>query len=222
MRATLLGLLFAVVALAQKPLPKFMGREVTLVAPKLDDEQFFTEGKDKAAVCLEGPPARQCYTAPDKFGRFLTLEMVSIEKDQPALFFSVATNGVSGFGIHFALLRPGSGPNLENLLPWNLEVSAQSQRAFWEDPAISGAKIFITADAVWRREEGHFGEHRVLISAYLFKPRGYDNVEPYYQFEDQYLSVHSYDLTAVPPIDVLGAEKAEILARLRRVKAANR
>src|ERR1051325_9399930 len=95
-----------------KNLPKFMGREVTIIEPELEDE-FFPKGP--ASVCVEEPPQRQCYTAPRDFGRDPTVTVVEVEKDLPALFFSAASGGVSGFGIHFALLRPGTGKDLENL-----------------------------------------------------------------------------------------------------------
>jgi len=67
------------------------------------------------AICIEGPPQRQCYTSPQDFGRDPDVTLVQIEKTMPALLFSAASGGVSGFGVHFALLRPGAGKSLENL-----------------------------------------------------------------------------------------------------------
>jgi hypothetical protein len=146
MRATLLGLLFAVVALAQKPLPKFMGREVTITEPPLDSTGFYPTAP--ATVCVEGPPEKQCYVAPEGYGRSPAVEVVQIERNTPALFFSVATGGVSGASLHFALLRPGNGKNLQDIFLSESTVSNLSQHAFWNDRTISGSPIFVTADFV--------------------------------------------------------------------------
>src|SRR5437870_4291438 len=88
-------------------LPKFMGREVTIIVPeKLDADGFFPNGP--ASVCVDGPPQRQCYTAPKEFGNSPTVAVVQVEKDMSALLFSAASGGVSGWQIHLALLRPGA------------------------------------------------------------------------------------------------------------------
>jgi len=194
-----------------------MGREVTLVAPKLDDDQFFDERTGRASVCIEGPPERQCYTAPEKFGRFLTVDVVELQRNLPALLFSASTNGVSGFEIHFALLRPQPGSELQDLFAPNVEISSQNQHAFIKYPIFSAAKIFVTADYVWGRDESHFSPHRFLVSVYALRPslEG-DN---HYYLEDQYMTSRKYALDATLPEDILAAEKPEILVRLRRVKA---
>ena len=122
-----------------------MGRDITIVEPELDDDGFFPKGP--ASVCVEGPQ-RQCYTAPKDFARVPTVTVVQMEKDAPALLFSAASGEISGWQIHFALLGIGTGKNLENLLRSDLSVSNQSQHAFWTDPTISKAAIFVTADYV--------------------------------------------------------------------------
>ena len=193
-----------------QPLPEFMGRAVTVVESKLDADGFFPEGP--ASVCVEFVPQRQCYTAPKTFGRNPKVAVVQLEKGVPALFFSAAGGGVSGFPIHFALLRPGETKNLEDCL--DISVSNQSQHAFWNDPAISTAPIFVTADFVWGPEEGHDVEHRYIISTYVF---GLSREVNRYFLQDRYMTVHKYDLDA--KIDILASERQEILARLRRVKA---
>jgi len=144
-------------------LPKFLGREVTVIEPETDADGFFPKGP--ASVCVEGPPQRQCYTAPKDFGRSPTVEIVQVERDTPALLFSAASGGVSGYGIHHALLRPGPGKDLENLFPSEVSVSNQSQHAFWNEPVISPAQIFLTAEYVWGPDEGHYGAsvHRVCV-----------------------------------------------------------
>ncbi|MBZ5634443.1 MAG: hypothetical protein LAO55_15075 [Acidobacteriia bacterium] len=191
-----------------------MGREVTITEPALDADGFFPKGP--ASVCIEGPPQRQCYTAPKDFGRDPQVTLIQVEKDMPALLFSAASGGVSGFGINFALLRPGKGNNLENLFLSDLSVSNQSQHAFWTESAISNAPIFLTAEYSFGPDEGHYGEHRFVVSAYIRKPSSMiDGV--YYWLEDQYLTIRKYDLDA--NADILASEKQEILARLARVKA---
>lgn len=191
-------------------LPKFMGREVTVVEPKLDADGFFPMGP--ASVCVEFVPQRQCYTAPKDFGRNPQVAVVQLEKGVPALFFQAAGGGVSGFPIHFALLRPGERKDLEDSL--DVSVSNQSQHAFWDDPAISQAAIFSTADFVWGPEESHYVAHRYIISTYVF---GLSREIDRYYLQDRYMTVHKYDLDA--NADILAAEKQEILTRLRRIKA---
>ena len=74
--------LFGPNALAQSPpdsqnLSKFMGRQITIIHPEMQDN-LPGDGppflKGPASVCIEGPPSRQCYTAPTGF------EKVSIRK----------------------------------------------------------------------------------------------------------------------------------------------
>jgi hypothetical protein len=101
-------------AVAQKPdLPKFMGRRVTVKEPPLDDDGLYPKGP--ATVCIEGPPERQCYTAPKDFGREPEVSIVQIEKNTPVLFFKVASGGVSGFSIHFAMLQQVQGDALHDI-----------------------------------------------------------------------------------------------------------
>jgi|SRR5579872_3274869 len=191
-----------------------MGREVTITVPELDADGFYPKGP--ASVCIEGPPQRQCYTAPKDYGRDANVALVQVEKNMPALLFSAASGGVSGFSIHFALLHPGPGKNLENLFFSDLSVSNQSEHAFWTEPAISEAPIFLTAEYTSGPDESHYGEHRYVVSAYTLRPSStLDDV--YYWLEDQYLTVRKYNLDT--NADILTSEKQEILARLKRVKA---
>src|SRR5580698_3706061 len=80
---------------AQSP-PKFMGRAITITTPELDESGMFPKGP--ASVCLAGTP-RQCYTTPEKFGRDPEAAVVQIDKNTPAIFFSAASGGVSGWMI---------------------------------------------------------------------------------------------------------------------------
>lgn len=194
-------------------LPKFMGRDVTITTPELDADGYFPKGP--ASICLEGSPQQQCYTAPKEFGRDPNVALVQVEKNVPALLFSGESGGVSGWGIHFALLHPGTGKDLENLFPLDLSVSNQSQHAFWNDSTISEAPIFTTADFVWGPDESHYSEHRYIISAYVWRRNSIVDTLSYY-LEDQYMTVGRYDYENA---DILTSEKQEILARVARVKA---
>ena len=191
---------------------KFMGREVTITEPEVEDD-FFPKGP--ATVCIEGPPQRQCYTAPDTFGRSPTVTLIQVEKDLPALLFSADSGGVSGSTIHFALLRPGDRKDLENLFPFRLGISNQSQHDFWTAPSISGSPIFVTADYVWGPGESHYEDHRYIISTYVWKHSSLTEDFRYY-LEDTYMTVRKYDVDA--DANVLSSEKTEILSRLKRVK----
>lgn len=141
--------------------------------------------------------------------------MVVQLKDMSALFFSAASGGVSGWGIHFALLRPGAGNDLENLLLPDLSVSNISQHAFWNDVTISDTPIFVTANFAWEGDECHYCDHRYKISSYTWKTSSLLD-GPYYSLEDEYMTVRKYKSEDA---DILGSEKPEILARLRRGKA---
>lgn len=140
------SLLLAAAASAQpaskgQELPKFMDREVTVTTS-------FPTGL--ASVCIEGPPQRQCFTAPKDFGGNPTVELIQVARDKPARLFSAANpKGGSGWQIHFALLRPGAGKILENLLLSDATVSNLSQYALLNDPSVSPSPIFLTADFVW-------------------------------------------------------------------------
>ena len=205
--------------IAQQPvartLPRFEGRAVTVTVPETDTDGFYPKGP--ASICVEAPPERQCYTAPKDFGRLPTVTVIEVKKGEPAIFFSAASGGVSGFTIHFALLRP-SNMKLENLLVSDASVSAQSQNAFWTDDSISDAPFLITADYIWGPDEGHFSPHRFIVSSYVQK-HSLDLEGDYYFLQDRYMTLRSYDLDE-KEIDILGAEKPEILARLRRIKSA--
>lgn len=196
-----------------RDLPKFTGREVTITEPERDPDGFFPKGP--ASVCLEGPPQRQCYTAPQAFGNSPTVTVIQLEKDMPALLFSAESGGVSGWEIHFALLRPGMGKDLQDLFMSDVSVSNQSQHAFWSDSAISEAPIFMTADYVWGPDDGHYGEHRYIISAYVQKPSSLGD-DFHYWLEDRYMTVRKYDWER--KADILASERPEILAGLRRLK----
>jgi hypothetical protein len=206
----ILPILLSGTLLAQAPL-RFMGRDVTVTRPKLDESGFSAEGP--ASVCVEGKP-RQCYTAPKEFGRDPKAKVITIQTGQPAIFFTVNSGGVSGWSVHAALLRPGTRDELENFLRQESEVSNQSEQDFWNEPSISNALIFVTANFVWGPDESHYVPHRYIISAYVLKTQHELADSTDYFLEDRYLTIQKYDYDKQ---DILGAEKQEILARLRRV-----
>src|SRR5579872_7544740 len=201
----------------RKDLPRFLGREVTIVGPKLDADGFPTNSDPRATICLEGLPRRQCYTSPQEFWKNPTVSAVQLEKNVSALLFSVESYGVSGWEIRLALLRAGPGKELRDIFLSDTSVPNQSQHAFWTDSTISAAQIFVTAGYVWGPDEAHYDKHRYIISVYLAKPTAIVG-DPYnYYLEDRYMTIHKYDLDA--KTDILASEKQEILGRLRRVKA---
>ncbi len=204
-------------SVAQQPvagtLPRFEGRAVTVTAAETDANGFYPKGP--ASICVEAPPERQCYTAPKDFGRNPRVAVLELKKGELALFFSAASGGVSGYTIHFAVLRP-EGKQLENLLMTDASVSAQSQNAFWTDASISDAPFLVTADYVWGPDESHFSPHRFIISSYV-RRHSFDLEGDYYFLQDRYMTVRSYDLDA--GADILGSEKPDIVARLQRIKS---
>lgn len=195
---------------SDRALPRFNGRTVTITEAETDPDGYFPTGP--ASVCLHGP--KQCYTAPKDFGRNPTVTLVAL-KDRPALFFSVASGGVSGWTIHFALLQPGTRNDLKNLFISDVSVSNQSQNVFWTDAGVSDAPFFVTADYVWGPDESHYSPHRYIISVYVQK-RSSDLEGNYYYLEDRYMTARTYDREA--DADILTSEKPEILTRLRRLK----
>jgi hypothetical protein len=204
------GFLVLGILTGASPLPKFMGRQVTIIAGEHDSDGF---PLGPASICLEGAPRRQCYTPPKAFGNDPTVEIVQLQKDEPALLFSAATYGVSGWSVHFALL---AGADMEDLFADEMTISNQSQHAFWHEPGISESAIFLTAEFVQGPgpDEGHYGPHRFIISAHFPIPDADGN---FYYLQDRYMTVRKYDYEKD---DILAAEKPEILARLQRVKAA--
>jgi len=197
-----------------KKYPKFLGRQITILEPKLDQDGF-PPNDTPSSICLEGPQRQQCYSAPKGFSRETAVEVVQLSKDRPAILSSVASWGASGWQIAFALLRPGAGKNLDNYFPSDLSVSNQSQHAFWSDSEISDGPIFLTADYIWGPGEAHYELHRFIISAYIPWPSTYIDDQRRYYLEDRYMTVAKYDLEK--GARVLDAEKREILARLRRL-----
>jgi hypothetical protein len=191
---------------------KFERRAVTVTVPNLDKDGFFPEGP--STLCIEGPPRRECYTAPKDYGIKPKVEIIELSKGKPALLFSAASGGVSGFSLHLALLRPGVA-DLDNIL--NMDpVSNQSEYAFWTEPKLSASPIFVVADYVWGPDESHYSEHRFMISAYVLLSSDLLH-DPVYFLDDRYLTLQKYNQDAGDQI--LKSERGEILRRLKQVQA---
>ena len=109
----------------------------------------------------------------------------------------------------------GPGKDLQNLFLLDMSLANQSQHAFWTDLSISDSKLFVTADYVWGPDDSHYGEHRYIISAYVRRSSSILDNRSYY-LDDRYMTASKYNLDT--NADVLGSEKPEIIARLRRVK----
>lgn len=135
------------------------------------------------------------------------------------LFSAEAYAGGSGSTIYFSLLRPGENDRVDDFLLSGLRLSNQSQHALWTDASLSDAPIFVAADFIWGPNESHYQDHRYMISTHALRmvDDGVYKSSAYY-LEDQYMTVRKYDL-AGDKVDILAAEKPEILARLKRVKA---
>lgn len=211
-------LALGVTANAQSPLT-FLGRKVTLNSPEVvEDGGIWPKGP--ASVCLEGPE-RQCYTMPGDDGGAPEITLIQVDAKTPALFFSAESGGVSGFVIHFVLLRPGARKDLEDLFVKGIDLSEQSRHAFWTEPSISSAKIFLTADYIWGPDECHHCDHRYTISAYVFHHQQILKDDGRYFLDDQYMTIRKYDGDDEKS-DILGSERQEIIARLRRAQAVTK
>jgi hypothetical protein len=179
-----------------------------LTPPRDDKDDPGMSPPRPAKLCLEGPPREQCYVALDGFGWNATVKMVQLSKERTALLFSAATGGVSGWSMHLALLTPGTGKDLDDLLPVDLSLSNQSQTAFWSEPVVSGERIFVTADAFPGPGEAHYSDHRYVISTYIWDVSGY-------WLADRYISARWHN--GSDRTDVLGPERPTVIARLRQV-----
>ncbi len=204
----------------------YLGRQVTVVDPGTQDPDGFYP-KGEAKVCVQGQQEKDCYTAPKGVGREPSLSVVELRKGESALFFEAASGGVSGFSLHLALLEfcdrvqfPGCKVDqLDDLFPYELDVSNQSQHAWWDLPEISDSKVFLTADYVWGPREAHYSDHRFIVSVYVRRPDDFNELT--YYLADRFMTVRLYGYKNDGELDdVLGAEKQEILARLKRVKAS--
>lgn len=206
-RIALLALL--TLLLGAQPALQFHGGNVVLKEEKADNPG------PPASVCVEWPEERQCYTSPQGYGRAPQAAVVQISSDLDALLFSAATSGATDYGIHFALLTKGAGRELQDLFFSTIEASNQSWHELWSRPALSSSRIFVLADYVWGPGELTHDPHRYMISTYVRKTTPAFDIAHYY-LQDRYMTARKYDPEKRK--EILTAERAEIYARLSRIK----
>jgi len=209
---------FVAIAMGQRsdvPSPSvFMGQRIVITKSEID---LIGAPLGPATICLESTGQRQCYTPAKSdvpFGLDPKVNVVSLGAGKQALLFTaVASAGGSGSSKHLALLQPGKGRYLNNLLPSGLSVSGeQSEYQFWSEPSISPAPLLVIADYVGGEGETHFSSHRFRISTFVLSA-----TMPYYGLRDEYLTSTKYpSLDETDKINVLSHERAEIIARLKR------
>jgi hypothetical protein len=145
-----------------------------------------------------------------EFGLDPVGEKVPVTGDGSVILFSAQfSGGGSGTLDRLAILRYGADGRIVNLLPY-VGVTNQSDRAIWQIATVSNFPILVTADFDWAEGETHFSEHRYVVKAYKFDPE-----------KDRYLEALSYEtskkypgLDEVDRVDVLNAERAQILKRI--------
>lgn len=196
----------------QPPQPMGIGSRAVIINDPGTTEDGF-DPKGTASVCLEGPPRRQCYTAPEHFGRYPRATAMELQKGLDALWFSVASGGVSGYEVHYALLIPGANEELVDLFSRPVKASNQSQTALLSDSVVSPARIVVIADVVWGPDESHHGPHRFIISAYVLRLSS-DLNESRYFLQDRYMTTGWYRGDA--GADIVKAEQRQILSRLKQ------
>ncbi len=106
-------------------------------------------------------------------------------------------------GIHFALLKPGDGDNLEDIFESPVQVSYSARFAIWTD--MMPSPVFVTAE---RSPYAEAPSH-VKIAVYAMI-----NGAVRFAKVDEYQTAEAYEFYKG---DVLAAEKREVLARLRRL-----
>jgi hypothetical protein len=152
---------------------------------------------------------------PDDFGTAPEAKAISLGTGAKAISFAATSVGVSGSATRLAVLSPGTNEQLDNLLFQDIVISNQGQYTWWTVPSFSQSQVLVTANFVWGPGEGHYDSHRFVISVYTLRSSSLIDASLFY-LTDQYMTARRYD-TEVDP-DILAVEKAEILARLRRVK----
>jgi hypothetical protein len=116
----------------------------------------------------EAPPDWQCYEAPKGFGISPRARVIRLSGDMSALFSSVNSGAVCGFGIHLAFLALDMRGQLEIFFQSDVDVSNKSQYEFRNLPEIPGLPIFVTANYVRGSGESHYEAHRYIVSAYVY------------------------------------------------------
>jgi hypothetical protein len=214
-KACLWVLLCGSLLFAQKPATHllFHGARVNISA---DESQF--PPATPAVLCIALTPIEQCYTPPKSdvvdlpYAFNPTAKIVQLKPGFDAILFEVeATGGGSGSGHLLALLVPGKGKDLNNLLP-DVSFGDQSEHHFWKLPSISDMQVLVLAEGMGDLNGSHFSRQRFLIKVLVF-----NHHVGFYGLQDEYLTSKKYpSLDEVDVIHVLEAERKEILARLKK------
>jgi hypothetical protein len=194
----------------------FQGQPIELTGTPQDQVTTNKTLRKPASLCIGIRSQSTCYHAPKDYWIGPKAEIVQIHKNAPAILFSAESYGVSGWNIHFALLRPDNNGKLENLLAPDFHISNQGQHRLTEATELSNHLMLLTAESHWGPEETKNSPHRYLISVYTL----YDPAGPYYQLTDRYMTVRKYDPAGKD--DILAAEAPEWKSRLRRVLESTR
>lgn len=212
--ALLWALISATPQRAQAPVTFFHGTKVNIVAPQISsDEERFPMGP--AILCLASTPVQQCYTPPKHDPPFDSNPIAQVIRLKPgfdAIMFEVqATAGGSGTTHLLALLEPGKGKYLNDLL-FGITFGDQSEHHFWSVPSVSDMPLLVIADAMGGAGETHFSRHRFVVKVFAFDPK-----LRYYGLQDEYLTSGKYpSFDEVDVISVLESERQEILTRLKK------
>ncbi|MFZ0303957.1 MAG: hypothetical protein WAL75_14805 [Terracidiphilus sp.] len=186
------------------------------------DESIGCMPSTPARICL-GTGTAHCYalesTKDYTFGMEPKATEIGRLDGQPVVLFSAMFSGCgSGTLTDYSLLTVRAGEFVD-LLP-HVRLTNQSQHQLWSLPQVSKLPVLVTADFIWDfdafkkskgQEETHFAAHRYHVEAFAFDPKS-----------GQYLQKVSFDTTnkypgldEVDQIEVVGAEKPHILAKLR-------
>lgn len=186
------------------------------------DEAAGCDPKTPARICL-GSGTAHCY-APEStkvyiFGMEPKAVQVGQLVGQPMILFSAMFSGCgSGTLTDYSLLTVRQG-EFVNLLP-KVELTNLSEYKSWSLPAVSELPVLVTADFIWdfgnptnphMPAETHYGDHRYRIHAFVFDARSERYAKAVgYTTSDKYPGEDSEG-----PMQVLEAERPQILARLR-------
>jgi len=188
------------------------GQRLSLEAGGASSDQVSTV--TSAMVCVV--TSRECFVAPVDYGSNPQAELVELSPGKSALLFR-ATASASGSGSSTTLsmldLKDG---RFVTLAP-EIQLSEQSEYAFWREPEISDAPILVTSDYIDESGETHFGRHRFRIQAFVVDATRATNASPEYILRSEFVTDQHYpSFDEVSKIDVLSHERENVLKRLMR------
>jgi hypothetical protein len=206
--------LAAAVASAHYPAAQFKGQQIAITHPKATGTDCEAVTNAPAKLCLR--PMEACYTPPDReppFGFRPHAEVMRLGPRLEAVLFTAESSSCGSGGLHFLSLLDVRDGKILNLLP-EVIVSNQGEYSIRLEPSVSPIAMFMTADAIWAKEETHFGRHHFRVTVYTFDASHFA-----YSQRIQYVTGSKYPtLDDVERISVLAHEKSEILSRLSQSK----